>query len=157
METFFLCYWPFVWGIYRWQVNSPHKGQWRGGLMFSLICAWVNGWVDNGEAGDLRRNRAHYDVNVMICREICSHCVMSWRHDWVIKIMLEIPSSICERQGDLRGISRREIKKVGYTDALWLVHLEILGYFTFYADFLDIVVSIFYIARRTLYQSQYHT
>ena len=23
-------YWPFVWGIYRSPVNSPHKGQWRG-------------------------------------------------------------------------------------------------------------------------------
>ena len=45
--------------------NSPHKGQWRGALMFSLICARINGWVNNGEAGDLRRNRAHYDVIVM--------------------------------------------------------------------------------------------
>ena len=33
--------------------------------MFSLICGWINGWVNNGEAGDLRRYRAHYDVNVM--------------------------------------------------------------------------------------------
>ena len=22
---------------------------------FSLICVWINGWVNNGEAGDLRR------------------------------------------------------------------------------------------------------
>ena len=29
-------YWPFVWGIYRSQVNSPHKGQWRWALMFFL-------------------------------------------------------------------------------------------------------------------------
>ena len=41
------------------------KGQWRGALMFSLICVWINGWVNNGEAGDLRRYRAHYDVAVM--------------------------------------------------------------------------------------------
>ena len=33
--------------------------------MFSLICAWINGWVDNREAGDWRRHRAHYDVIVM--------------------------------------------------------------------------------------------
>ena len=45
-------------------VNSPHKGQWRGALMFSLIWAWINGWVNNGEAGDLRRHRAHHDVIV---------------------------------------------------------------------------------------------
>ena len=53
--------------------NSPvtgafptHKGQWRGSLMFSLICFWINGWVNNREAGDLRRHRTHYDVIVMI-------------------------------------------------------------------------------------------
>ena len=58
-------YWPFVRGILRSTVNSPHKGQWRGALMFSLICAWINGWVNNREAGDLRRHSAHYDVRVM--------------------------------------------------------------------------------------------
>ena len=46
-------------------VNSSHKGQWRGALMFSLICVWINNWVNNGEAGDLRRYRIHYDVTVM--------------------------------------------------------------------------------------------
>ena len=33
--------------------------------MFSLICTRINGWVNIGEAGDLRLNRAHYDVTVM--------------------------------------------------------------------------------------------
>ena len=33
--------------------------------MFSLICASINRWVNNREAGDLRRYRAHYDVIVM--------------------------------------------------------------------------------------------
>ena len=32
-------YWPFVPGIHRSPVKSQHKGQWRGTLMFSLICA----------------------------------------------------------------------------------------------------------------------
>ena len=59
-------YWPFVRGIHRSPVNSPHKGQWRGALMFTLICARINGWVNNREAGDLRRYRAHYDVIVMV-------------------------------------------------------------------------------------------
>ena len=58
-------YWPFVRGIHRSPVNSPHKGQWRGALMYSLICVWINGWVNNREADDLRRYRAHYDVTVM--------------------------------------------------------------------------------------------
>ena len=58
-------YWPFARGIHRSPVNSPHNGQWGGALMFSLICAWINGWINNSEAGDLRRHRAHYDVIVM--------------------------------------------------------------------------------------------
>ena len=46
-------------------VNFPHKGQWRGALMFSLIYAWTNDWVNNREAGDLRRQHGHYDVIAM--------------------------------------------------------------------------------------------
>ena len=57
-------YWPFVRGIHRSPVHTPHKGQWRGALIFSLICAQLNVWVNNREAGDLRRYRTHYDVNV---------------------------------------------------------------------------------------------
>ena len=57
--------WPFVRGIHRSPVNSPQKGQWRGALMFSLICAWINDWVNNREVGDFRRHRSHYDVIVM--------------------------------------------------------------------------------------------
>ena len=69
-------YRPFVLGIHGSPVNSPppppppphthtHKGQWRGTSMFSLICAWISGWSNNGDAGDLRRHRAHYVVTVM--------------------------------------------------------------------------------------------
>ena len=61
----FTRYWPFVRGIPRLPVNSPHKGQWRGSLMFSLICARINGWINSGAAGDLRRHCAHFDVIVM--------------------------------------------------------------------------------------------
>ena len=61
----FLRHWPFVRRIHQWPVNSPHKGQWRRALMFSLICAWINNWVNIPEAGDLGRHRAHYDVTVM--------------------------------------------------------------------------------------------
>ena len=61
----FPCNWPFVRGIYRSPVNSPHKGQWRGVLMFSFIFVWINRWINNRKTGDLRRYRAHYDVTVM--------------------------------------------------------------------------------------------
>ena len=56
--------WLFVRGSHRSPVNSPHKGQWRGAIT-SLICVWINGWVNNREAGDLRRSSAHYAVTVM--------------------------------------------------------------------------------------------
>ena len=59
-------YWPFVQGIHRSPVNSPHKGQWRGALMFLWSVLWINSWVNNREAGDLARHCAHYDVIVMI-------------------------------------------------------------------------------------------
>ena len=52
-------YWPFV------PVNSPHKGQWRGALMFSLVFPSTNSWVNNRDADDLRRHDTHYDVIVM--------------------------------------------------------------------------------------------
>ena len=56
---------PFVRGIRRSPVDSSHKDQRRGALMFSFICAWTNGWTNNGNSGDLRRPRAHYDVIVV--------------------------------------------------------------------------------------------
>ena len=68
--NFFRVTGPLWWGIHRSPVNSPHEGQWRRALMFSLICAWINDWVNNREAGDLRRHRAHYDVNVMFSRVV---------------------------------------------------------------------------------------
>ena len=75
-------YWPFVRGIHRSPVNSPHKGQCHGALIFTLICTRINGWVNNCKAGDLRRNRAHYDAIVMVtwlmwhcgCRRVVSWC-----------------------------------------------------------------------------------
>ena len=76
---YFLRYWPFVRGIHRSPVNSPHKDQWRGALMLSLICVWTNGWVNNRDAGDLRHHRAHYDVTVMIPQaEWCPGYMYMW-------------------------------------------------------------------------------
>ena len=63
-------YWPFVRGIHCSPVNSPHKGQWRGALMFSLIFTWTNGWVNNWDKGDLGWHHAHYDVTVMRLQSI---------------------------------------------------------------------------------------
>ena len=64
-------------GNHRPPLDSPHKGQRRGALMFSLICAWTNGWANNRDACDLMRHRAHYDVIIMTrqCDSTIDHVV----------------------------------------------------------------------------------
>ena len=59
-------------------VNFPHKGQWRGALMFSLFCTPIHDWVYNREAGDLRRYRGHYDVIVMYGNVEVTYFVVAW-------------------------------------------------------------------------------
>ena len=93
-------YCTFVRGIHRFPVNSPHKGQWRGALMFSLVCNRINGWVNNGEAGDLRRHRAHYDVTVMnwlpISWPLYKTCVLWLEHSMCVVQWCYIPNRVCE-------------------------------------------------------------
>ena len=74
---------PLCEGIHRSPVNSPHKSQWRGALMFSLIYAWLNACVNNREAGDLRRYRAHYDITVMHFAFIQSYIVTIHYYLWI--------------------------------------------------------------------------
>ena len=87
-------YWPFVQGIHRSPVNSPHKGQWSGALMYSLICVWIKDSVNNREAGDLRRYRAHHDVTLMVA--------VHWPN-W--------DSTVMDSTGD-RGISNTQVSNV---------------------------------------------
>ena len=86
MKTF-SHYWPCVRGIHRSPVNSPHKGQWRGTLIFSLICAWTNGWVNNRDTSDLRHHRALYDVTGMIYNTIRCHYHITFIKFWVNKFL----------------------------------------------------------------------
>ena len=65
-------YWPFVRGIHRSRWIPRTKASDADLWCFFFIYAWMNGWVNNGEAGDLRRHRAHYDVTVM-------YIIMLWR------------------------------------------------------------------------------
>ena len=55
----FLRYWSFV------RESTALKGQWRGALMFSLICAWRRGKTNSLNTGDLRRHVAHCGVTVV--------------------------------------------------------------------------------------------
>ena len=95
-------YWPLVRGILRSPVNSPHKGLWRGALMFALIYSWVS----NREAGDLRRHRAHYDVTVM--QNWCRHHIAPYFifnrlerkafWGWFITVKSQRPENFSARQ-----------------------------------------------------------
>ena len=64
-------------------VNSPHKGQWRGALMFTLICARINDWVNNREAGDLKRHLDHYDVSVMCYNFLVLLSCLQWKYEFL--------------------------------------------------------------------------
>ena len=77
-------YWSFVRGIHRSPVN--HKDLWRGALMFSLIYIWINVWVNNCEACDLRRHHVHYDVTVMITPNNASDMMSPGTWIWTYKI-----------------------------------------------------------------------
>ena len=95
-ETFFallaLCAWnSLVTGDF-----PSHKGQWRGALIFSLICTWINRWVNIRKSGDLRRHRVHYDVSVMILnfRSFLSwlslrqsHLIQKFSSLWISRIL----------------------------------------------------------------------
>ena len=78
---YFQRYWPFVREIHRWPVNSSHKGQWRGALMFSLICALnkqlsklSGGWWVEAPSRPLWRQ---YDVHMHICIRICPYTIQT--------------------------------------------------------------------------------
>ena len=73
-------YWPFVRGIHRSPVNSPHKGQWRGALMFSLFCKrlkkqWRHRWFET------------------LSRPLWRHCNAIWNSSWARMTYL----IICDR------------------------------------------------------------
>ena len=90
-------YWPFVRGNSPFTGEFPRKGQWRGAWMISLICTRINGWVNNREAGDLRRHHAQYDVTVMRCYWLLKPSItlrISWqRMSDNITIQIHVPST----------------------------------------------------------------
>ena len=83
---YFPRYWPFVWRTHQSPVNSPNEGQWCGALMCSLISSWINGWVSNHKAGDLRHHRTHYDV-----------ILISVKHNCCLKFMLNKNYPVLQR------------------------------------------------------------
>ena len=89
------------------RVTGPLCGEFTGPGEFPtqrpvpLICIWINGWVNNREAGDLRRYRGHYDVNVMFILEKHNRhpflaltgeiCVVCWENLKKIDRVMAVP------------------------------------------------------------------
>ena len=70
---------PF-WGSSPVTGEFPHKGQWRRALMYPLICAWTNDWVNTRDPDDLRRHGVHYGVTVMDpCGLLTSYSELKYR------------------------------------------------------------------------------
>ena len=77
---------------HRSPMNSLHKDQWRGALIFSFNCAWINGWVNSRQAGDSKGHRAHYDVTVML------------KHTRLYARYWDVPSIYSKLCGNIEGI-----------------------------------------------------
>ena len=113
-------YWPFVRGIHLSPVNSPHKGRWRGTLKFSLICTWINGWVNNGEIVDLRRHLAHFDITVIFTN---SRAAISFTH-WIWVGWTRRVPRVCMRMlTDTRGACIRGT--LGHSNRVHPVSIDI--------------------------------
>ena len=95
-------------GEFTSPVNSPYKIQWRGVLIFSLICAWINGWVNIREAGHLRHHRALYDVTVIReAPDYCSCCIWQISKQWIVQHLF-IVHSLQWCHNDRDGFSNRQ-------------------------------------------------
>ena len=64
---------------------------------FLWSAPWINGWVNNREAGDLRRHRAHHDVTLMrkwISYVVCKKVIILFRAQYVNFSRLETAISV---------------------------------------------------------------
>ena len=135
-------HWPFVWAVHRSQVNIPRKGQWRGALIFSLIGTRTPVEVNNLDAGDLRRHRAHYDVTVIWLQyhPCTAFCSLDASKLWLSRIVdtrrhrtpytlswLEISGFFCnETHDEAKGDSDRTMNIYRNIHAVWWCFILLL-------------------------------
>ena len=141
---------------HRW--ISPHKGRWHGALMFSLICVWINDWVNDREAGDLRRNRFHYDVIVMEPVHRHSNCICITRpqrvkkqkhrliqtiHSWqyiynfIQEIINNLSSVIFMNVAQFNRLGLNQVGRSWYFRTFWIVIL-LLKYSDIHCKFIKV-------------------
>ena len=69
-------YWPFVRGIHRSPVNSPHKGQWRKALMFSWCFFSAYEYC-------LCNSFGAHKPNQVLCPLCCMNCLLPSAECWM--------------------------------------------------------------------------
>ena len=115
-------YWPFVRGIHRSPVSSQRP--WRGALMSSLICAWANGWLNNHDAGDLRRHRALYDVTVM--KALHRHQVIPRRRFLFVRKNLPVTSGFPHKRTVRRSFFDISLNYLLNNQSIWRLFATLL-------------------------------
>ena len=81
-------YCPFVRGIHRSR-RIPRTKASDAELWCFLWSAWINDWVNNREAGDLRRHRGHHVVNVMRCVKcVTINSLATGRFEWSVRYVI---------------------------------------------------------------------
>ena len=116
-------YWPFVWS----PVNSPPKGQWRGALVFCLICAWIIGWENKDQAGDLVYliwNLEHLCIYTACCdTRLYSHrmegrCQLYWTK--LMTLFGWLILSLAHRDRDTIGTISQTIFSIFFNENIWI-------------------------------------
>ena len=92
-----------------------------------FICARINGWINNREAGDLRRNRAHHDVIVMLRN-------LPDLGEWVVLYITDNQHFNFERNTLIHAPSQSLTKQISVYIADMLVSLWITKNCTFIYD-----------------------
>ena len=145
-------YWPLVRGIHRSPVNSPHKGQGRGALMFSLICVWISDWINNRKAGDLWCYRAHYDVIVMwvthSCHFVLALKLLSGDQSWILR------DAMCRKFAQAHNVMMDTLEIVG--NFRWNIKKMIYSYRSYCVSLIsDIAFLSITVHMRLALMSQY--
>ena len=119
-----------------WGLMAGHPG-------LSLICLWINDWVNNREAGDLRCYRAHYDVTIMI-RDLTillsgSNLLMITSIKWGIKL------NITEKDRGFEAAGFKEIVPWLKNNLMCEKYLGILGLMDIKERWTKILIEVIFI------------
>ena len=104
---------------YRWIPCTKARDAKKWCFLWSV---WINCWVNNRKASDLRRHRGHYGVTVM-CMLPVTMARRCGKYPWLVGIVLVLFSARVRAQGKRPIVRMRRVSKSIYS-------LEIDAYIT---------------------------